>query len=61
MTLPTYTPIEYTNSIEQRQFIEVGRYLIVRKDGKIHLEQFNGTGFAYNNNSIIAYYLPKIQ
>jgi hypothetical protein len=60
MELPILKPIEYTNSIEQRKTIEYGRYLVVRKDGKKHLETFNGTGWAYNNNSIVAFYLPKI-
>ena len=30
-----------------------GKYFIMRKDGKIHWETWNGTGFAYNNSSII--------
>jgi hypothetical protein len=60
MNLPDLKPIKYTRSIEQKETIEYGRYLVVRKDGKKHLETFNGTGWAYNDNSIIAYYLPKI-
>jgi len=28
------------------------KYLVKRKDGKIHFEMYNGTGWAYNNNSI---------
>lgn len=50
----------YENTPEHKKTIEYGRYLVVRKDGKKHLEVFNNTGWAYNNNSIIAYYLPKI-
>jgi len=60
MDLPILTPVKYTGDVEQKKNIEYGRYLIVRKDGKKHLETFNGTGWAYNNNSIVAYYLPKI-
>lgn len=58
--LPILTPIKYENTSEHKTNIEYGRYLVVRKDGKKHLETFNGTGWAYNNNSIVAYYLPKI-
>lgn len=60
LNLPTLKPVSYENTIEQKASIEYGRYLVVRKDGKKHLETFNGTGWAYNNNSIVAYYLPKI-
>lgn len=56
----TYTPIKYTNTPNQRSSIETGRYLVVRKDGKVHFEKFNGTGWAYNNETIEFYYLPKI-
>jgi hypothetical protein len=28
------------------------KYLICRKDGKIHWEQWNGSGWAYNHNEI---------
>jgi hypothetical protein len=34
---------------------ECGKYLVCRKDGKIHFEKWNGTGFAYNNNSVKYY------
>jgi len=30
-----------------------GKYLICRKDGKIHWETWNGGGWAYNNKEII--------
>lgn len=29
-----------------------GKYLITRKDGKIHWETWNGSGWAYNHNEI---------
>lgn len=53
-------PYTYENTPECKKRIEVGRYLVVRKDKKKHLETFNGTGWAYNDNSIVAYYMPKI-
>ena len=28
------------------------KYLICRKDGKVHWETWNGSGWAYNHNSI---------
>ena len=57
---PVMTAVEYTGTPEQKETIEYGRYLVVQKDGKKHLETFNGTGWAYNNNAIIWYYTPKI-
>lgn len=60
MEAPIMKPIEYFDTPEQKKLIEYGRYLVMRKDGKMHLETFNGTGWAYNNNSIIYFYLPKI-
>jgi hypothetical protein len=59
-SLPELKPTKYINTTEFKETIEYGRYLVVRKDGKKHLEIFNGTGWAYNNDSIIAFYLPKI-
>ncbi len=56
---PTLHPILYDKT-NNRHLKYGGRYLIVRKDGKTHLETFNGTGFAYNDNSIKYYYLPPI-
>lgn len=58
--LPTLIPVKYEDTPEHKSSIEYGRYLVVRKDGKKHLETFNGTGWAYNHNSIVVYYLPKI-
>lgn len=34
---------------------EYGRYLVERKDGKIHWEIWNSTSWAYNENSIVAW------
>lgn len=31
---------------------EYGKYFIVRKDGQLHWESWNGTGWAYNHNTI---------
>ena len=47
---------EYTG-----QKIPYGKYIVVRKDGKIHFEIYNGTGWAYNNNSITHFYLPAVK
>lgn len=60
MELPILKPIKYEPTPEHKSTIKYGRYLVVRKDGKKHLETFNGTGWAYNDNSIVYYYLPKI-
>ena len=30
-----------------------GKYLVQRKDGKIHFENYNGSGWAYNNKTIV--------
>ena len=57
----TLTPQEYhSDNIEEKRQIGYGTYLVIRKDGKSHLETFNGSQFAYNDNSIKYYYLPKI-
>ena len=42
------------------QKLETGQYLVVRKDGKTHLEMYNGTGFAYNDKVIAYFYTPRI-
>lgn len=31
---------------------EYGKYLICKKDGKIHWETWNGSGWAYNHNEV---------
>lgn len=38
-----------------KQTLAVARYLVQRKDGKIHFERYNGTGFAYNDKVIVKY------
>jgi len=54
-------PVKYENTPEQKATLQSGsRYLVIRKDGKSHLETFNGTGWAYNNSVIEYFYLPKI-
>lgn len=60
MNLPTLTPVKYTKHPDQKNTIPSGRYLVVRKDGKKHMEVFNGSGFAYNDNDIEYFYIPKI-
>jgi len=59
MNLPIFTPVEYIDTPEHKSTIKYGRYIVVRKDGKKHLENFNGTGWAYNHKVITHYYLPK--
>lgn len=55
----TLVPIKYTGTPEQKQSIPYGKYIVVRKDGKTHMETFNGTGWAYNNSVIEWFYMPK--
>lgn len=43
------------------QSLPYGKYLVVRKDGKIHFEVYNGTGWAYNEKAITHFYLPAIK
>lgn len=38
---------------------ETGKYFVQRKDGKVHWETWNGSGFAYNNNVITHYCVIK--
>jgi hypothetical protein len=54
-------PNEFIKKQYLGEKLEYGKYLVVRKDGKIHFEIFNGTGWAYNNEHISYYYLPKIK
>lgn len=57
---PILIPIKFTDSKEQRESMSYGSYLVVRKDGKKHLETWNGTGWAYNHKVIETFYLPKL-
>lgn len=47
-----YTWIPFDFNIIQCRPNKTGRYLICRKDGKIHWETWNGSGWAYNHNEI---------
>lgn len=48
------------NNFPEHKPTEYGKHIVIRKDGKCHFEVWNNTSWAYNNNSIIAFYLPKI-
>lgn len=52
----TLTPNKYIQGLK----LETGKYLVVRQDGKTHLEKYNGTGWAYNDKVIEYFYTPKI-
>lgn len=56
----TLVPYEYNGSLGQRESIEYGKYLVVRKDGLKYIEVFNGSSWAYNDNTILFFYLPKL-
>ena len=53
-------PVEWMSYPENRPPC-YGKYLIERKDGKIHWETYNGTGFAYNNTVIVKWMRIKIE
>ena len=57
---PIFYPIEHRRTPAQKSHMESGRYMVIRKDGKIHFESFNGSGFAYNDKDIQYFYIPKI-
>ena len=40
---------------DNREKIPCDKYLVQRKDGKIHFEDYNGTGWAYNDKVITHY------
>jgi len=45
--------IEYDyDKIASQKPNKCGKYLVCRKDGKIHFENWNGTGWAYNDRTI---------
>lgn len=52
----TWNPCDYETGEGMPE--TAGSYFVCRKDGKIHKENYNGTGWAYNSNSII--YWTKI-
>jgi hypothetical protein len=47
--------VAYKFSIVSSRPKEYGQYIIHRKDGKVHLETWNGSGWAYNENVITHY------
>ena len=56
--------IEYDFNVMESRPPKYGRYFVMRKDGKVHWEVWNGNGWAYNNESIVAWmniieYKPK--
>lgn len=51
--------VAYKFSIVSSRPKNYGKYLVYRKDGKIHLETWNGSGWAYNE-SVIEYYMHII-
>jgi hypothetical protein len=44
--------IKYIHSEEQNRPEKYGKHFVHRKDGKMHYETWNGTGWAYNGNVI---------
>lgn len=50
--LPPTDWVTYNFEVIESRPPEYGKYLICRKDGKIHWETWNGSGWAYNNNEI---------
>jgi hypothetical protein len=36
-----------------------GKYNVKRKDGKVHSEVWNNTGWAYNDNVIVSWFNPS--
>lgn len=53
---PALVPNKYIKGLS----LQTGEYLVIRRDGKTHLEMYNGTGFAYNDRVIEYFYTPKI-
>lgn len=44
--------IEYDFNKPETRPTEYGKYFVCRKDGKVHLETWNGSGWAYNEKVI---------
>ena len=57
--LPIFRPVRFHETLSKPN--DFGKYIVVRKDGKIHFETWNGTGWAYNQNSITHFYKPAIK
>ena len=51
--------VKYDTNNKNSKPKEYGKYLVCRKDKSLHWETFNGTGWAYNENSIT--YLSHIK
>ncbi len=43
---------EYRWGVEKKEPSKYGKYFIRRKDGKLHWETWNGSGWAYNGKVI---------
>lgn len=56
-----FVPINYTGSESEKSMLKKGVYLVELKDGERYLETFNGTGWAYNNELIVKFWLPRIK
>lgn len=54
-------PKSFTLKPYKGEKLEYGKYLVVREDGKIHFEIYNGTGWAYNHKVITHYYTPAVK
>ncbi len=55
------SPDTFTKHPYEGQKLDYGKYLVVRKDGKVHFEVFNGLQWAYNEKSITHFYLPAVK
>ncbi len=51
--------IKYDFNIIESRPKETIKYVVQRKDGKIHMEKWNGSGWAYNGNVITHYLIIK--
>lgn len=47
--------VEFDRNKPKTHPTEYGKYLICRKDGKIHWETWNGSGWAYNHKEIVCW------
>lgn len=56
-TLANMEWIAFDHDKKETRPTKYGKYLICRKDGKIHFETWNGTGWSYNHNEIRFYAL----